>query len=55
MMPQSNSNLPSVNDFVENLDNLQSIDNILIKEGVEEFPSIKEFIQKERDRDRERE
>jgi hypothetical protein len=47
MMPQSNSNLPSVNDFVENLDNLPSIDNILIKEGVEEFPSIKEFIQKE--------
>jgi hypothetical protein len=47
MMSQSNSNLPSVNDFVQNSDNLPSIDDLLIKEGVEEFPSIKEFIQEE--------
>jgi hypothetical protein len=47
MMSQSNSNLPSVNDFVENLDNLPSIDDLLIKEGAEEFPSIQEFIQEE--------
>ena len=46
-MSQSNSNLPSVNDFVQNSDNLPSIDDLLIKEGVEEFPSIKEFIQEE--------
>ena len=47
MMSQSNSNLPSVNDFVENSDNLPSIDDLLIEEGIEEFPSIQEFIQEE--------
>ena len=47
MMSQSNSNLPSVNDFVENSNNLPSIDDLLIKEGAEEFPSIEEFIQEE--------
>jgi hypothetical protein len=47
MMSQSNSNLPSVNDFVENLDNLPSIDDLLIKEGAEEFPSIQEFVEEE--------
>lgn len=46
-MSQSNSNLPSVNDFVENSNNLPSIDDLLIKEGAEEFPSIEEFIQEE--------
>jgi hypothetical protein len=39
--------LPSVNDFVENSNNLPSIDDLLIKEGAEEFPSIEEFIQEE--------
>jgi len=46
-MSQSNKNLPSVNDFVENSYNLPSIDDLLIKEGAEEFPSIQEFIQEE--------
>ena len=47
MMSQSNSNLPSVNDFVGNLDNLPSIDDIIIEKSLEEIPSVKEFIQKE--------
>ena len=47
MMSQSNKNLPSINDFVENSDNLPSIDDLLIKEGVEEFPSIQEFVEEE--------
>ena len=46
-MSQSNKNLPSINDFVENSDNLPSIDDLLIKEGVEEFPSIQEFVEEE--------
>ena len=46
-MSQSNSNLPSVNDFVGNLDNLPSIDDIIIEKSLEEIPSVKEFIQKE--------
>jgi hypothetical protein len=45
MMSQSNSNLPSVNDFVGNSDNLPSIDDIIIEKSLEEIPSIKEFIQ----------
>ena len=47
MMSQSNKNLPSINDFVENSDNLPSINDLLIKEGVEEFPSIQEFVEEE--------
>jgi hypothetical protein len=46
-MSQSNSNLPSVNDFVGNSDNLPSIDDIIIEKSLEEIPSIKEFIQEE--------
>jgi hypothetical protein len=45
MMSQSNSNLPSVNDFVGNSDNLPSIDDIIVEKSLEEIPSIKEFIQ----------
>jgi hypothetical protein len=47
MMSQSNSNLPSVNDFVGNSDNLPSIDDIIVEKSLEEIPSIKEFIQEE--------
>ena len=49
MMSQSNKNLPSINDFVENSDNLPSINDLLIKEGVEEFPSIQEFVEEVED------
>ena len=48
-MSQSNKNLPSINDFVENSDNLPSINDLLIKEGVEEFPSIQEFVEEVED------
>ena len=53
-MSQSNSNLPSVNNFIKNSDNLPSIDDLIIKEYIEEeieepvadsnLPSVNNFI-----------
>ena len=48
MMSQSNSNLPSVNDFIKNSDELPSIDDFIIKESLEELPSVKEFIKEDK-------
>jgi ethanolamine utilization microcompartment shell protein EutL len=36
MMSQSNSNLPSINDFIKSSDNLPSIDDIILKEFIKE-------------------
>ena len=47
MAKSSNKNLPSINDFIENSDNLPSIDDIIIQESLEELPSVQEFIQEE--------
>jgi hypothetical protein len=48
MMSQSNSNLPSVNDFIKNSDELPSIDDFIVKESLEELPSVKEFIKEDK-------
>jgi len=45
-MSQSNKNLPSINDFVENSDNLPPISEFSIEKSLDNLPSVKEFIGK---------
>ncbi len=45
----SNKDLPSIDDFAEDLDSLPSVDKFITEEVQEDLPSVEDFIEKEQE------
>ena len=45
----SNKDLPSIDEFAEDLSNLPSIDEFITEEVKEDLPSVEDFIEKEQE------